>query len=34
LPDFYNPEKGLVETLKLVVEQAKNGENGGVVEVS
>ncbi len=34
LPDFYNPEKGLVETLRLVVEQAKNGDGEGVGEVA
>ena len=25
LPDFYNPEKGLVETLKVVVQSAQEG---------
>lgn len=34
LPDFYNPERGLVDTLKVVVEQARQGNTGGMVEFS
>lgn len=34
LPDFYNPEKGLVDTLKVVVEQAKQGDRSGVADLS
>lgn len=34
LPDFYNPEKGLVDTLRVVVEQAKQGDRGNMEEAS
>ena len=34
LPDFYNPEKGLVDTLKVVLEQAKSGDKSGMVDMS
>ena len=34
LPDFYNPEKGLIDTLKVVMEEAKAGDNSGMVDMS
>lgn len=34
LPDFYNPEKGLVDTLKVVLDQAKGGDKSGMVDMS
>lgn len=34
LPDFYNPERGLVDTLKVVVEEARKGNANGMVEFS
>ena len=34
LPDSYNPEKGLVETLKMVVDELGSGGGNGVAEIS